>query len=144
MAMTHTSFEASTQAEGRQNRLTVVLAEVQTAQDEEALLTRGIHEVVRFLVESAHSGPDGSAVIDLRTSETLSVSSAPACYAYIEAVRGLLQSHTLERGAAAPATNLVVSSADQAEARERTLQYLGSPGGGFSRGATYDLREDVG
>jgi hypothetical protein len=142
MATTHPASEAITHA-GTRNRLTILLSDILTPQDEETLLTQGIHDVVRFLVESAQGDRGGCTVIDLRTAETLSRSSFPACFAYIEAVRGLLQAHTLEQGPAAPAANLVVSSNNQDEPRERTIQYLQSPGGGFSRGATYDLRESV-
>lgn len=143
MDATHTSFETTIQTESGHSRLLVVLSDVPSVQEEEALLTRGIHDVAQFLVKSAGNGPDRSTIIDLRTSNTFSPPSAPACFAYIEAVRGLLQSHTLERGPAAPPANLVISSYGQHQARERTTQYLESPGGSFSRGATYDLREDV-
>lgn len=143
MDTTHTSFETTTQTQSDHSQLLIVLSDVPSVQEEEALLTRGIHDVAQFLVKSAGNGPEGSTIIDLRASDALSPSSAPACSAYIEAVRGLLQSHTLERGPAAPPANLMISSHGQREARERTMQYLESPGGSFSRGATYDLREDV-
>lgn len=143
MTTTETSFETITRSYGGQQRLTVVLSDVETTQGEEELLTLGIHKAIQFLVESVYTGPNGSTVIDVQTTDTLSPSSAPACFAYVEAVRGLLQAHTLERGPEASPANLVISWTRQRVSRERTIQYLQSPGGGFSRGATYDLREDI-
>ena len=143
MITMRTFFEKELQADGKRHRLTATISNFETPADEEALLTEGIQTIVDFLVQSARGNALGSAVIDLRTSDSLSATAIPSCFAYIEAVRGLLQAHTLERGPGAPAANLVVSTVGQTKPRERTLAYLESPGGSFSRGATYDLREDI-
>lgn len=141
MTTTQKSFETAAVTTGPHQQLTITLPETASTQVQGALFTEGIQTVVQFLVESVDRQHQGSVVLDVRTTDPMPKALAPTHLAYVEAVRGLIQAHTLEQGPAAPPTNLVVSSHDQDEARKRTLQYLQSEGGSFSRGATYDLRE---
>jgi hypothetical protein len=109
------------------------------AVDRDILLTEAVFAVTRFLVECS-ALKDGRAVVDLRLPDAPLGESLPGAYAFMEAVRGLVQSMTLETGPHAAASNVLVSTESQCQAREATLAYLTSEGGGFSRGATYDLR----
>ncbi|MFB2585886.1 hypothetical protein [Herbiconiux liukaitaii] len=115
------------------------LADVVGADGRDRLLTEGVFEVIEFLTGAARTAPEGAAVVSLVV--TASPASAPTTEAYIEAVRGLVQSFTLERDPSTPAVNIVVSGPGQEQDRAATLAYLSSVDGRFSRGTTYDLRE---
>ena len=118
--------------------VTVALRPSDTPADRDALLSAGIVDLVAALV-SAATGTD-PVVLDIRCHPD---AGARAVEAYVAAARGLVQSFVLERKAGAGPVNLVVSAAEQDADRVATLAYLGSPDGGFSWGACYDLREDV-
>jgi hypothetical protein len=115
------------------------LGEVAGTEERDLLLTEGVFEVIRFLVEAARTAPEGAAVVSLVV--TASPASAPTTEAFVEAVRGLVQSFTLERDPSTPAVNIVVSGPGQEADRSATLEYLSGVDGRFSRGTTYDLRE---
>lgn len=81
--------------------------------------------------------------VDVRTPGPESSSKAhvaPTIAATVAAVRGLVQSYTLECGPAAPPVNLLLSTPDQVEDRAASWRYLDSEHGGLARGATFDLR----
>ncbi|CAN5372821.1 hypothetical protein BH09ACT1_BH09ACT1_03850 [soil metagenome] len=120
----------------------VTLTRSTQPRDRDLLLTEGLFQVIEFLVESSSSLPDGRAIVDIRLGDDAGVGALPGALAFTEAVRGLIQSLTLETDSRSPATNLIVSTESQSAARERTIAYLTSPGGGYSRGASYDLRSN--
>jgi hypothetical protein len=120
----------------------VTLRRTSQPRDRDLLLTEGVFQVIEFLVESSSSLTDGRAIVDVRLGDDAGVGALPGALAFTEAVRGLIQSLTLETDPHSPATNLIVSTESQAAARDRTIAYLTSPGGGFSRGASYDLRSN--
>jgi hypothetical protein len=101
------------------------------------LLTRGVVAAMTALVDSSRAARP--IVVDLRPG----VGTDTGIEAYVEAVRGLVQSIVLEAETPVAPVNIVVTTADQARERRRTVEYLSSANGGFSCGATYDLREAV-
>ncbi|WP_460992961.1 hypothetical protein [Sinomonas soli] len=117
--------------------LTVELISSSDPWERDSLLTDGVYAIVEFLVASSKTRD--RAVVDVRLADDHPAALPGAC-AFVEAARGLVQAHTLEGGPEAGACNLMVSTADQHQARETTFAYLASDGGGFSWGATYDVR----
>ena len=136
------TLETSVDRDARWAHGVVTVTRASAPHDRNTLLTEGVFAVIEFLVASTDSAHRGRAVVDIQLPEQLPLDALPGAYAFIEAVRGLIQSHTLETPPESPATNLIVSTAAQSEARQQTLHYLASPNGGFSRGALYDLRSD--
>lgn len=109
--------------------------------DRDALLTDGVFAVIEHLARTSQQAEGGCSVIDLRIPDDVAADSLAGTEAFVEAVRGLVQSLTLETPPQSPACNIVVSSEGQSASRDRTIHYLISPHGDFSRGSTYDLRE---
>ncbi|TPW72932.1 hypothetical protein [Schumannella sp. 10F1B-5-1] len=110
-------------------------------EDRDALLTDGVFAVLEHINAATAEVPRGRSILDVRLADDLDSAHLPGTEAFVEAVRGLMQAHTLESGPEAPALTLLVSTEGQADARERTVAYLTGDHGDFSRGATYDLRE---
>lgn len=119
---------------------TVTLVGTLEHADRTRLLTEGVFYVIEFLVASSAQSHGGSMVVDIRLADDIAPAALPGAYAFTEAVRGLVQSFTLEAPSETPAANVVISTVGQDAARSRTFDYLASSGGTFSRGATYDLR----
>jgi hypothetical protein len=57
-----------------------------------------------------------------------------------EVARGVVQSLLLESGAAGIRSNVIVCDADQEADLKDTLEFIGGPDGGYTAGATIDLR----
>jgi hypothetical protein len=119
-------------------RYEVAVRDTEGAADRARLLTEGVFEVIEFL---NRSGAGAAEAVVVHLIDESGPASAPSTEAFIEAVRGLVQSATLERESSTPATNIVVTRRDQEEERTQTDAYLAGPDGRFSRGTTYDLRE---
>lgn len=102
------------------------------------LLTESLFSVIEAVNASVSRG-DARTIVDLQLPRTRGEGWWNT-WAFVQAVRGIIQSVTLELWKDAPAINLVISEVDQQAPRKRTLAYLSSADGGFSRGATYDLR----
>ena len=113
----------------------ITLGRPTSAEARDALLTRGVVATMSALVESAHVGRP--VIVDVRPTG----GTDPGIEAYLEAVRGLVQSFLLEVDKPVDPVNIVVTTADQDLERHRTVEYLSSADGKFSCGATYDLRE---
>ena len=107
----------------------------------EHLLTETLFAVYEFLTEAESLSADQNVAIDLVVEEFEDPVVAATSEAFIEAVRGTMQSWVLERGSASAPANLVISTQTESGARDMTLQYLLGANGGFSRGSTTDLRE---
>jgi hypothetical protein len=118
--------------------VTVQLADPGDADGRDHLLTEGVVDLVRHLVEATEDGT-APAAVDLRVEEA--DSRRPVVEAFVEAARGLVQSYVLENQQAIGPVNVVVSHATQEGDRQVTWSYLAAETGSFSRGATYDLRE---
>lgn len=112
-----------------------------SSDDRAAQLTDRVFEVIEAL-NGAVGRSDASIVVDFRMEAAKGTSAWPNALAFLQAVRGLVQSLTLELVHPAPAVNVVVSSDAEAEDRDRTIGYLHSADGQFARGATYDLRSE--
>jgi hypothetical protein len=123
---------------GTPTRVAVTLTPSDTTDDRDALLSDGVVELVAALVGAATG--TAPVVVDIRCGVD---GAARAVEAYVAAARGLVQSFVLERTPPAGPVNLVVSAPEQDADRTATFDYLGSPDGGFSWGACYDLREDA-
>ena len=119
---------------------TVVVHSVENAAERDLLLTDGLYSLIEFLNTTQKSGSE-AAIVDIQVDEANARDSIPNTSAFVGAVTGLVQSFTLEGGSLAPASNIIVSTAAQQPERDRTMSYLASSGGKFSRGSTYDLRE---
>lgn len=102
-------------------------------------LTAGIYGIIEDLNAGVARG-DQSIVVDFRVEAQAGGPPWPNALAYLAAVRGLVQSLTLELTAPAPAVNVVVSTDAEAADRDRTIAYLHSEDGLFARGTTFDLR----
>ncbi len=104
------------------------------------LLTDSLFEIVKGLNASVRS-QDGRTVVDVRVEDRLPDSARLTTAAFIAAVKGVIQTLTLELPPESPTTvNLIVSLESQSNERQRTSQYLLSDDGGYSLGTTYDLR----
>lgn len=104
-------------------------------------LTDDVYGIIEELNAAVARG-DESVVVDFRVEAVPGGPEWPNALAFLAAVRGLVQSLTLELTAPAPAVNVVVSTDAEAGDRERTIAYLHSADGGFARGTTYDLRSE--
>lgn len=109
--------------------------------DRDVLLTDGVFAVIEHLARSTREAGGGRSVVDVRVPDEVPPNALAGTEAFVEAVRGLVQSLTLETTPQSPACNIVVSAERQSASRDRTVQYLVGPHGDFSRGSTYDLRE---
>ena len=106
------------------------------------------HDLDDVLSELAHGLAEASwkqqrrVCVDVRTPSpsATSCAAAPIISATVAAVRGLVQSYTLECGPDAPPVNLLLTTSEQVEDRARSWRYLDSEHGGLARGATFDLR----
>lgn len=127
-----------TEADGGLTRVVISLAAATTSASRDQLLGAGVIATVAALVAVTSGGE--RAVIDIRTGH-LESGSDRAWEAFIEAVRGLVQSLVLESGSGSRPVNVVISTVDQEDDRRSSWRYLGSDEGTFSYGATYDLRE---
>jgi hypothetical protein len=136
---TATPWSLRRTAAGELARVAVVVTRASTTADRDELLTSGIVEVMAHLVAASTDAP--AVAVDLQVPAGRS--DAPAVEAFIEAVRGLVQSLVLESAAPVRPVNLVVSTPEQHRELERTLAFLASDDGRFSCGARFDLREAV-
>lgn len=108
------------------------------AADRDDLLTRGVVDLVAHLVRATGEA-SSAACIDVRVGE--GHDGDPSFEAFVQAVRGLVQSYVLEMQQGIGPVNVVVSGPRQDDDRQLTWEYLAGDAGSFSRGATYDLRE---
>jgi hypothetical protein len=125
--------------EGELARIGVVVSRSSTTADRDELLTSGLVEVMAHLVTASADAP--AVVVDLQVPEA--PSSAPTMEAFVEAVRGLIQSLVLESAPPVRPVNLLVTTPDQQRERDQTIAFLASDDGRFSCGARFDLREAV-
>lgn len=136
------SSEFSTVVLGKGSRHHVLEASLNIGSDagRDELLTDGVFSVVTFLSDSMSESSVESATVVIAVGEE---SHAPASQAFVEAVRGLVQTFTLERSGTNPASNVVVcaDSVTNPDVKE-ALEFLQSTGGQFSRGSTFDLRSE--
>jgi hypothetical protein len=121
--------------------LTVHVPSTDSAEQRDALLTETVFAVIEYLAQ-ADARKDEVAVVDVRLQDTVPDAALPAVLAFVEAARGIVQAFVLETALTGPTTNVLVTSEGQTAARERTLDYLFSADGRYSRGATYDLRRN--
>ena len=123
--------------EGEVARISAVVSRSSTTADRDELLTRGLVDVMAQLVAASADAP--AVVVDLQVSAARS--SAPTVEAFVEAIRGLIQSLVLESAPPVRPVNLLVTTPDQQRERDQTIAMLASDDGRFSCGARYDLRE---
>lgn len=140
MTLVQGSVTAQGAGPGR-TRIVIDAGEPVTAEQRAAQLTDRVWEVIEAL-NAAVARADEAVVVDVRTPGARGDAAWPNVQAFVEAVRGLVQSLTLELPSPAPAINIVVSSPAQESARGGTVEYLFSDDGRFSRGTTYDLRSE--
>lgn len=99
------------------------------------MLTQGLSEIARATTDATRNGL--SVAIDLRSAGT---GSRGRQEAVIQAVRGLIQSYTLEARHPVLPVNVVLSETSQSSDRDATWRYLADADGAMARGATFDLR----
>jgi hypothetical protein len=116
--------------------LTVDTTIITTISHLDSALTDGLVEIVRVLTDSTQNRKRAVG-IDLRATGSDPLGAQETM---IEALRGLVQSYTLETGHPVPPVNMVVSQPDQAHDRAATWRYLADPDAKMAWGATFDLR----
>jgi hypothetical protein len=131
-------YGISTETAGGLRLVSVRLEPPSDAADRDHLLTQGVVDLVRHLVDATIDGSSPVAV-DIRLGDGRD--TAPSMEAFVEAARGLVQSYVLESQQGIGPLNVVVSRSSQDDDRRLTWSYLSGGTGSFSRGATYDLRE---
>ena len=92
---------------------------------------------------AAEGGDERRAVTVVVRTPDLAGAPAPrraAAEAAVEALRGIVQSATLEDSTAGLRVNLVAGGPDDDEDVARTVAFLSSPDAGFVIGASFDLR----
>lgn len=132
------TVESTTDASGT-TLLRVTSGTPKTRASRAEQLTTQVFEIITRLNQGVERG-DRTIVVDFRVEPKLGDAAGVTANAYLEAVRGLVQSLTLELTEPAPAINIVVSDDLEPSGRDRTIEYLSSEDGRFSRGTTYDLR----
>ena len=114
--------------------LTIDLSRLTNA-ELDTVLTQGLAEIARAITDATRNGL--SVAIDLRSAGT---GSRGRQEAVIQAVRGLIQSYTLETRHPVLPVNVVLSETSQSSDRDATWRYLADADGAMARGATFDLR----